>query len=277
MGTELVQYTVSDLERMSAAIAKSQLFGVQNSDQAMALMLISQAEGRHPALAARDYDIIQKKPAKKAEAMQRDFLASGGKVEWHQLDDTAAIATFSHPSGGSVKIDWTMARAKQAGLGGKEMWTKYPRQMLRSRCISEGVRTVFPAATSGMYVPEEVKDFAPEPEMKNITPKADVIKPEAPKVPVHPETGEVGPHKIVVAEPADWKAFGVGFAAAVKAASSLEELTDWQTFNQESLEKMFVEAPKLHTRLVTLGKEKFDLLHAAPSDELPANLQGEAA
>jgi hypothetical protein len=39
------------------------------------------------------------------------------------------------------------------------MWTKYPRQMLRSRVISEGVRTVFPGATSGLYVPEEVGSF----------------------------------------------------------------------------------------------------------------------
>lgn len=170
MANEIVQYGVSDLERMSKSIATSGLFGVKNADQAMALMLISQAEGRHPALAARDYDIIQNKPAKKAEAMQRDFLSSGGKVEWHQLDDTAAIATFSHPQGGSVKIDWTMERAKKAGIGGKDMWVKYPRQMLRSRCISEGVRTVCPAATSGFYVPEEVQDFEPAP-MKDITPK----------------------------------------------------------------------------------------------------------
>jgi uncharacterized protein YbbK (DUF523 family) len=39
------------------------------------------------------------------------------------------------------------------------MWKKYPRQMLRSRVVSEGVRTVCPGATSGMYVPEEVQDI----------------------------------------------------------------------------------------------------------------------
>jgi len=31
--------------------------------------------------------------------------------------------------------------------------------MMRSRCVSEGVRTVCPMATSGMYVPEEVRDM----------------------------------------------------------------------------------------------------------------------
>lgn len=157
MGTELI--TVSEIQVMAQAVAKSGLFGVKNLEQAMALMLVSQAEGRHPALAARDYDVIQGRPAKKAEAMLRDYFAGGGKVEWHQLDDTIADATFSHPQGGSVRITWDMARAKKAGLGTKDNWQKWPRQMLRSRVVSEGCRTVWPAATSGMYVPEEVADM----------------------------------------------------------------------------------------------------------------------
>ena len=175
MGDSLVVQSKSnmvplvEIEKMARAVAVSGLFGIKTPEQAMALMLVAQAEGRHPALAARDYDIIQGRPAKKAEAMMRDFIESGGKVEWHKLDDTSAEATFSHPQGGSVRIDWTIERAKTAGMGGKDMWKKYPRQMLRSRTVSEGVRTVCPMATSGMYVPEEVMDFKTE---KNITPTA---------------------------------------------------------------------------------------------------------
>lgn len=170
MSREIVQYSVPDIEKMAQAIAKSNLFGIKTPEQAMALMLIAQAEGRHPVEAARDYNIIQGRPAKTSDAMLRDFLSSGGKVEWHELTNDKADATFEHPMGGKVRIDWDMERAKKAGLGGKEMWTKYPRQMLRSRTISEGVRSVCPAATSGMYVPEEVKDFDDRP-MKDITPK----------------------------------------------------------------------------------------------------------
>jgi hypothetical protein len=159
--------TMQDMGRMAEAVAKSGLFGVKTADQAMALMLVAQAEGRHPAMAARDYDIIQGRPAKKTEAMLRDFLENQGKVEWHTLDDTVADATFQHPAGGTVRIEWTLKRAAAAGLASRDMWKKYPRQMLRSRCVSEGIRTVCPMATSGMYVPEEVRDFAPE---KTITP-----------------------------------------------------------------------------------------------------------
>lgn len=162
---------VSDLERMAKAFAASKLFGVQNVDQALALMLVAQAEGRHPASAAQDYHIISGRPAKKADAMLRDFLSAGGKVEWHALSDETADATFSHPSGGMARIDWTLDRAKAAGIS-NPMWKKYPRQMLRSRVVSEGVRTVCPGATSGMYVPEEVQDIVEEAKRPVAAPEA---------------------------------------------------------------------------------------------------------
>lgn len=166
MPNELAIVPFDELQRMGMAIAKSALFGLKTPEQAIALMLVAQAEGRHPALAARDYHIIQGIPAKKTEAMHRDFLAAGGKIEWHSLTDKIADATFSHAQGGSARIVWTMDTAATAGLSGKDNWKKHPRQMLRCRVLSEGVRTVYPAATSGMYVPEEVADFA-----KDVTPE----------------------------------------------------------------------------------------------------------
>ena len=90
-----------DLERLADSIAKSGLFGIKTKEQAIVLMMISHAEGRHPALAARDFDIINGRPAKKAEAMMRDFVQAGGKVEWHALTDELADATFTHPQTGS--------------------------------------------------------------------------------------------------------------------------------------------------------------------------------
>lgn len=149
----------AEVKQLAVDIARSGLFGIKTPEQAVALMMIAQAEGRHPALAARDYDIIQGRPAKKSEAMHRDFFQAGGTIKWHNLTDDEADATFSHPQGGDVRITWDHKRAAQAGLGGKGNWKTYPRQMLRSRCISEGVRTVWPMATSGMYEPGEVAEF----------------------------------------------------------------------------------------------------------------------
>jgi hypothetical protein len=168
MSQALVSYTVDDMKTMALALSGSKLFGISTPDQALALCLVAQAEGRHPASAAQDYHVIQGRPSKKADAMLRDFLASKGTVEWHALTDELADATFSHPAGGSVRISWDMARVKKAGISNAAMYAKFPRQMLRSRTVSEGVRTVFPMATSGMYVPEEVEDIAAEKSSANV-------------------------------------------------------------------------------------------------------------
>jgi len=155
--------TVDQIERMAVSVARSGLFGVKTPDQAMALMLIAQAEGLHPAIAARDYHVINGRPALRADAMLARFQAAGGKVEWGEYTDTNVVGKFSHPSGGSVEIAWTTKMAQDAGLTRNPTWKSYPRQMLRSRCISEGIRTVFPGVLVGTYTPEEVEDMAPAP------------------------------------------------------------------------------------------------------------------
>lgn len=155
-------FTMTDMERVALAIAKGGLFGSTDPNAVLTLCMLAQAEGQHPAVVFRDYHIIKGQPAKKAEAMLRDFITAGGKVEWHALTDTLADATFSHPFGGTVRLEWDHKRAIQAQLGNNPMYKKYPRQMLRSRCISEGVRTVCPSATSGLYEVGEVQDIAAE-------------------------------------------------------------------------------------------------------------------
>jgi len=149
--------------KLAVAFAKSGLFGVKTPEQALALMALCEAEGLHPAIAIRDYHIIQGKPALKADAMLARFQSAGGRVEWNELSDERVSATFSHPSGGKATIDWDMERAKNAGFDGKDNWKKFPRAMLRSRVVSEGIRTVFPGVVVGTYTPEEVLDFDDKP------------------------------------------------------------------------------------------------------------------
>lgn len=144
---------------MALAVAKSGLFGVRTPEQALSLMLIAQAEGLHPALAARDYHVINGKPTLKSDALLARFQANGGRVEWTEYTDAAVSARISHQAGGSVEIKWTIAQAERAGLTRNPTWKSYPRQMLRARVISEGVRAVFPGVAVGVYTSEEVQDM----------------------------------------------------------------------------------------------------------------------
>ena len=243
----LVQF--SDIERMGAAIAKSGLFGVKTQDQAVALMLIAQAEGLHPAVAARDYHVIQGRPALKADAMMARFQAAGGKVRWNELTEAKVSATFSHPSGGEATIEWTFEEAKRIGLATKENWQKFPRAMLRSRVVSEGIRTVYPGCVVGTYTPEETQEFA-EPQRRDspidITPLAAIEPP--------PVDNDSVPYSFYVpgrAEPysrhADFTAWALAYADMRRKISGnkrlsteerAEKLTALEAANAEELAVM---------------------------------------
>jgi hypothetical protein len=153
----------SDQERMAKTIAKSGLFGLKDEVAVLALMAVAQAEGRHPASVAKDYHLIQGRPALKADAMLARFQQAGGKVEWTKYTDDEVRGVFSHPQGGSLELAWTLAQARAIGLATKDNWKLYPRAMLRARVISEGIRSVYPAVIVGEYTPEEVQDFNPSP------------------------------------------------------------------------------------------------------------------
>lgn len=217
---------VSDLKTMAEAMCQSKLFGIKTTQEAMALMLIAQAEGSHPAIAIRDYHVIQGKPALKADAMLARFQAAGGKVEWIVLSDEKVSAKFSHQSGGSATIDWDMARAKKAQLGGNGMWAKYPRQMLRARVISEGVRTVFPGVIIGAYSVEEVSD----PDFQTIEAESVEIKPD---LSIHDPEGPTQAEKKAMFAEAD---------EALDAVADLDDLQSWTDQYHSKLSKLIAKA-----------------------------------
>lgn len=164
--------SLAEIEKMADRFVRSRLFGAETIDQAFSLMMVAHARGIHPAKAAMDYHIIQGRPALKADAMLAYFQESGGIVQWKVYTDTCVTGLFSHPRAGQIEpieIAWTIEMAskimtnekgQRIPLSQKSTWKDYPRAMLRSRCISEGVRTVYPGIISGFYTEEEVSSFS---------------------------------------------------------------------------------------------------------------------
>lgn len=150
---------VNDMKSMAQAIVKSGFYGFKSEDQVMAIMAVAQAENKHPATVVQEYDIIQGRPALKSQAILARFQLAGGKVEYNTYTDEKVEMTFSHPSGGTLTLSWTMKQAHDIGLAKKDNWKNYPRAMLAARVISEGVRRVYPACILGHYAVEEVMDF----------------------------------------------------------------------------------------------------------------------
>jgi len=154
---------LADIQAMAEVAAGSRMFGFKNPQEAMAIMLLCQAEDLHPAIAMRDYHVIQGRPALKADAMLARFQQAGGSVSWKEYTDDVVTGLFSHPQGGSLEVTWTLNKAKLIGIANKDNWKNYSRAMLRARCVSEGIRSVYPGCVVGVYTPEEVQDFAPAP------------------------------------------------------------------------------------------------------------------
>lgn len=268
MNDLVLHHDMNDMYSIAKALAGSKLFGITTPEQALALCLIAQAEGRHPASAAQDYHIISGKPSKKADAMLRDFIGAGGKVEWRTLSDERADATFSHPAGGTVAIEWDIKRASTASLLGNAMWKKYPRQMLRARVVSEGVRTVFPMATSGMCVEEEARDIEAEERMRNVTPprQEDQELDKGAPAPQHRgKAGRAAQAREIEAAPADpaYEHGGgspdhhpedVAFADGIKRefgeCATLDELSSYFRSKSRPLNELNTNAPTLYAEII---------------------------
>ena len=215
--------TFESMERMASAVAKSGLFGVKTPDQALALMLVAQAEGRHPATAAQEYHIIQNRPALKADTLLARYQQAGGTVKFEELSEKRCAATFSHPASGAFTIDWTIEMAQRAGLAGKDTWKSYPRAMLRARVISEGVRTSFPGVAIGVYTPEELQDGAPEVDITPVS-QADAVRTVVENVSATALTdAERQEHFDAIDKSADQAALAIAFAAAWKHAKEAHD------------------------------------------------------
>jgi len=159
---------LQDIQAMAEVAASSKMFGFKSTQEAMAIMLLCQAEGLHPAIAMRDFHVIQGRPALKADAMLARFQQAGGSVVWKEYTNDAVTGLFTHPQGGSLEVTWTLVQAQSIGIANKDNWKNYPRAMLRARVISEGIRAVFPGCVVGVYTPEEVQDFPPAQTVKHM-------------------------------------------------------------------------------------------------------------
>ena len=162
MPTEMQIFTVPDMQTMAASVAKSRLFGLDES-QAFTLMLLAQSEGIHPIKAVQRFHVIQGRPAMRADAMLADFQKLGGTVEWlTESDDREKCeAVFRHPKHApqGKTIRFGINDAKAAGLANKDIWKAYPSSMLRAHVVSIGIRMIMPGIVAGLYTEEEAGSF----------------------------------------------------------------------------------------------------------------------
>lgn len=152
-------YPVAQLQELATAFVNCGFYGFKRKEEALVLMLKARADGVDPCTAADQYSIIQGRPSLKSEAILIRFQNAGGKIAWKKREDEECTLWLSHPAGGELTVTWNKDRATKAKLWNKDNFQKHPAQMLAARCVSEGVRAIYPACLSGCYTPEETIFF----------------------------------------------------------------------------------------------------------------------
>ncbi len=140
------------------------------------------ALGVQPIHAITSIHVISGKPTASADLMASVVRRAGHKLRVTG-DDTYALAQLTRADDPDFTFEarWDLAKAKQANLS-TPTWKQYPGAMLRSRAITEVIRSGAPDAMFGLvYSPEELGadvDGAGKPvESSKPAPKAATRKP----------------------------------------------------------------------------------------------------
>jgi hypothetical protein len=161
------QNALEAVEKLGEMFAKSRLFGIDTPSQGVVMAITCMIEDMTPVEFGKTYDVIEGKLSMKAAAMHSKFQERGGRIEWIQYDNEVCEAKFIHkdyaPNGIVIRITLDELKNNKIAIDKNDKlkinYLKFPRQMLRARVISEGVRMVDPFIVSGVYTPEEISDF----------------------------------------------------------------------------------------------------------------------
>ena len=256
---EIVKYQpvqeidIDEIKRVAMMMVCSDFFQVgKDQTQAIAQIGVKILAGREMGYGAfasvQGIHVIQGKPTVSANLMAAAVKAHpryNYKVV-EMTDDKVSIQFYEdgQPSGVS---EFTKADATLAGLTGKDIWKKFPRNMLFSRALSNGVRWFTPDVVNGstMYTPDEIDadvtiDMATGEVITNGTqqaprqPQPPVIAPTlpTPQAEKKEEKQTVAPYPVEWKTPADAQAWAVSnnhcsneFEAKASFKNSLKEVT----------------------------------------------------
>lgn len=79
----------------------------------------------------------------------------------------------------TAKFRVTWAEMERAGYTTKDNWQKYPKNMMRARCMAYAVRALFPEILLGVYSADEIVDAMDTGHQTSVNEEGDVVIEEA--------------------------------------------------------------------------------------------------
>lgn len=209
-----------------------------NAIEATAAILAGAEIGLQPMAALKSFDVIQGVAAPRALTLRAVVQSKGHEVEL--VESTTTRCRMKGRRRGSQSwqsVDWTIDRAKQLGVTGKDNWKKQPQAMLLARATSEICRLIAADAILGIgYSIEELADGAgeeiqvivepqPAPKRRSVGRRKPQPEPEPVEEVAEPVTeADAGPEGIT---PAQLTALNAGLTGIV--GSDRSEKLAWLT------------------------------------------------
>lgn len=201
---------VSDIIKLAAHVAETDFVPKAlrgNAPAVTAVMLRGRELGLGPMTSLALLDVIEGRPAIKAEGQRALVLAAGHEMEFTELSD--AVVTVRGRRAGYERwttVTWSMDRARQAGLAGKTNYRAYPRSMLAARASAELCRLVFSDVLSGVVATEELDGGAEVEQTPSAARKRTVERRTVPTALELPPPPPVAPEAPSAEEPPGWDA-----------------------------------------------------------------------
>lgn len=183
--------SIADIQVLGEMMVASGFFkDIKSSAQACVKILAGAALGYDPFTSMNAFHIIEGKVCPTAGEIAARIKRSG-KYDFRieRMEDDGCVLVFFQREDGAWnavgKSEFLKADAVAAGLAGKDVWKKYPRNMYHSRALTNGARWFCPDVFGGpVYTAEELgADVAIDPsgEMQVVTEVKPAALPKPPR------------------------------------------------------------------------------------------------
>jgi RecT family len=142
--------------------------GISNPAQLQMIIQAGYEVGMPPVQAMGSFAIINGRISMWGAAVIARVNQAGHDLEWGHCDKMGAEVTILRNGKGKPET-FTIEEAREAGLTTKDIWKKYPKDMLRWKALGRSVRLTCPEVLNGVYIAEEARDMEPEKPSAEIT------------------------------------------------------------------------------------------------------------
>lgn len=143
------------------------------------LMMVLQAgfeAGLKPIEAINSFYFVNGRLAMYGDTCISQVKRAGHKVQWLNCDAMEATCKITRgDNGDSLESTFTIEMAKERGMATKDVWKKYPENMLKFKAFHATAKFICPEALHGVPMKEELEEVAPN-EMTVISAEESEIK-----------------------------------------------------------------------------------------------------